>query len=298
MVMLKKTYVVEGLNQKILLDRLIYSKINLLKVKKITQKCLEITIDSKDDLKFFAICKNMWYNKLIKVGGILSPFYLMVKNPLKIVCLLLSLFIIFFGENVYLESSYKGDAIAYRSAIESAFEQAEIKRYSFFSEGKLERVRQILNEQYSFGYLQIQKRGNKAVIEIRALKSEPQRLVGLKSDLIALENLKILNATVYSGTLLKSVGESVSKGEVIAGAYYFIGDSKIDCELLAVITAECTYTYEYKANTKITNDTLLNAIASAKLMLGDYEVISSEYKITDGNLITVTLKYEKLICGG
>lgn len=31
--MLKKTYVVEGLNQKILLDRLIYNKINLLKVK-------------------------------------------------------------------------------------------------------------------------------------------------------------------------------------------------------------------------------------------------------------------------
>lgn len=295
---LTKKYLVTGLNQKILLDRLNLGGVELLKIKKVSQKALEITIDIKDDLKFFAICKNMWYNKLIGVGGFLSPFYLLVKNPLKFACLILSLVLIICSEWIYLGNQYQGDAPLYRVEIQRAFDSVGIKKYAFFSDTNLRQVQQVLQRQNNFAYVSIQKRGNRAVVNLQALKSPPQKIIGLKEDLIACEDLKILRATVYTGTLLKFAGDKVKRGEVIAGAYYMAGERVVKCDLVAVISAECTYTYQYHSKFEVNDQTVSNAIATAKLMLGDYEVLSVGYQITQGRVITVTLKYEKILCGG
>ena len=74
MALLTKTYLVKGLNRNLLLQKLIKAGIRVKKLKIIDEKNAEITIDGKDCSKYIAICKKTWYNSLVKVGGIFSPF--------------------------------------------------------------------------------------------------------------------------------------------------------------------------------------------------------------------------------
>ncbi len=298
MALLTKTYLVKGLNRNLLLQKLIKAGVSVKKLKIIDEKSAEITIDSKDCSKYIAICKKTWYNNLVKVGGFLAPFYLMVKNPVKTVAFLLSLCLIVAGDFIYLKTEYLGDSPYFKKSVQNAFFDAGITKYSFITEDKLDKVRQALLSQNGAGYVLVEKRGNKVVVDMRILKQEPLKPKPLTTDLIASEDMKILNATVYSGTLLKFPGESVLKGEVIAGAYNIVDDKQIPCELHAVISAECTYTYVYSAKYQITEELLSRVYLTAKFALGDYEILSHRQTVKNKNLIEVEIKYEKIICGG
>jgi len=294
---LTKKFLVKGLNREILLNRLKKSGVLLHKIKIIDEKSTEITIDSKDAVKFFAICQKMWYNKMIRVGGFLAPFYLMVKNPTKLVALLISLAVILCCDRLHLKTVYQGDALLVRSEIERVIDSCSSSRFPILSDKRLGMIEKELKQNNSFGYLSVTRRGNALIFNVKTLAEPPQSPTTLKSDLIAFEDMKILKATVYSGTLLKQPGEIVKRGEVIAGAYQTVEEQTVGCELLAFITAECSFSYTYKPKYGIDSQSLSKAYAVASFLLGDYEVISHTERI-DKDKIIVEIKYEKIICGG
>lgn len=298
MAIFTKTYRVKGLNRNLLLQKLIKNGIKVRKIKIIDEKNAEITLDSKDCLKYFAICKKTWYNELVKVGGFLSPFYLMVKNPVKTIAFLLSLCLIVASDFLCLKTEYNGDSLIYRAKIEKVFLQTGITKYSFITEEKLQAAKSILQNESGVAYLSLTRRGGSVVVDMRILQSEPQKPEMLTTDLIADADMKILSATVYSGTLLKFPNEYVKKGEVIAGAYNVVNGEAVPCKLYAVITAERTFEYEYKAKYEINDQLLYRVAASAKFLLGDYEVLSLKQSVSADNVIKVIIKYEKIICGG
>lgn len=298
MKLLTKTFLVSGRNRNLLFQKIAKNKINALKIKIINEKFAEITIDNKDCLKYFAICKNMWYNKLVKVGGILAPFYLLVKNPLKTIALTLSLCIILLGENLYFKTDYQGDSLLVRPYIERLFAENGINKYCFVTNAKLQSLKSQLQKQENVGYARVEKVGNKIIVDLRLLKNSPSKPQPLKTDLIANENMKILKATVYSGTLLKGAGEVVKKGDVIAGAYKIIDEKIYPCDLYAFISAECSYVYTYTAKFDINNELLARVYEVAKFNLGDFEILSHNITVDNNNTVKVVIKYEKIICGG
>ena len=79
---LTETYLLVGRNRKNLLQKLNKEGVRVRKLEIFDEKNAKITIDKKDTPKYFAICKNSWYNKLLKIGGICAPIYKAIKFPL------------------------------------------------------------------------------------------------------------------------------------------------------------------------------------------------------------------------
>ncbi len=295
MTLLSKTFLVEGRNHKILLEKLKNAKINALKIEILSEKLLKITIDAKDTAKYFAICKNSWYNKDLGTSGVLSPFYHMVKNWIISLSIVSFFAVAFFANGIYFESEYRGDALLYRSTVEKEFEKAGIKKYSFFSQEKLNAVRQTLEKQSGIAFISIKKSGNKAIIDLKSSQTPPQGPFLSSEDLIAKEDMVILNITVYSGTACVEKGQAVKKGEVIAKASHFFKEEEVKTLLYCEITAECVFEYLYQSKSPIDGTVKNNAFASAKFALGDYPVRSFEFEQLKGDCIKVILKYEKRI---
>ena len=298
MTFLTKTFLVTGKNRKMLLDRLKTKGVRVLKLKILDEKRAKFTIDSKDTLKFFAICKNSWYNVLVNIGGICAPFYICGKKAIIIVFAILFFALSFFCDNLYFGNVYQGDALYYRAVIEKSFEDAGIKKNEVFSQNKLDQVNKRLSAESSVAFISIQKRGNKAIIYLKRSVIEPKKMVTLNHDLVAEQDMVILNITVYSGTAVVSKGSFVKKGEVIASASYLLKEEIISCPLVCEVNAECTFEYIYEHNATLDDGVKANALAMAKFKLGDYDVRSFDFVELGKNKLKVTIKYEKSLIGG
>lgn len=295
---LKFTYLVSGLNQKLLVYRLQKSKINILDIKFINKKLLKITIDSKDRLKFFAICKNSWYNKLVNIGGLCAPLYKLYKNIALTVGLIAFFSICYFSNNLYFKTDYLADSHLYKTQIQSAMQSAGIKKFKPFTQEQLDKASELVREINQISFITITKKGGSAVVYLKQSVAMPLPLKTYASDFVAPEDLVILKITVYSGTQLKNQGDYVKKGEVIAKAGYIIQEKEYPCLLSLALTAECTFEYIYNYSGRLTSEIKTNALALAKIYLGDYPVRSYSLKEINNNKLKVIIKYEKTLCGG
>lgn len=293
---LTSTYKVTGLNRNVLFSRLKKQGIDLLNVKIIDDKTAEITIDSKDTDKYFAICKNMWYNTLSKRGGFLAPLIYLKNNAAKAAGVVLMILVIILSENLYFGAEYVGDAVLYRAKIENALTSAGVKKFAYFSENDLARASAILTSEQNLGFISVKKSGSKALITLKGLKDSPQKFPVYYSDVTESENCEILKITVYSGTLLKKAGERVVAGEPIIGAYYEKENGeRVLCPIIATYSAKFVFNYEYKATFGFIEESVSDAIAAAKSELNkirEYPILNVSYLI-EGEKINVVLEYEK-----
>lgn len=280
-----------------MLDRLSCAKIDVISLRVIDEKTAEITLSAKDRAKYFAICKNMWYNSLKRVGGVLSPFFRLALSP-AYACLLVVFFVLaFLADGIYLGIVYKGDAIFYRAAIEEVFAEAGINKYSFFDEGVLQAAESSIGQKTGASFIKIEKSGNRAVITAYRDKKAPKKIESISVDVRAEERLRILKITVYSGTACLSAGDIAEKGDVIIGAYEVLKDgSVIFAPVIACVTAEKTFKYEYACTGGVSDDAKRRAVAAAKFALGDKTVLKAETE-EGANGFTVTLYYEEVIIG-
>lgn len=296
---LTKTYLVEGSNHDLLFKRLKRANVNLVKVQIINKKQLKITIDVKDTPKFFAICKNSWYNKELKIGGIFAPFYKCVSKWIVTLAIICFFVFSYAFNNLYLQTEYQGDSIYFTKQIQTALNNAGVHTYRFFSQKQLNAVEIELKKEKEIAFVSAQKCGNRSIIYIKRAQIEPERLPVYQTDLIANEDMVILKITVYSGTAVVQENCAVKKGDIIAKASYFLKDEEeIKCPLICLVTAECVYEYVYESEFKINDGAKNNALALAKFTLGDYHVRSYSFEVIGKNKLKVILKYEKTLVGG
>ncbi len=295
---LTETYLLVGRNRKNLLQKLNKEGVRVRKLEIFDEKNAKITIDKKDTPKYFAICKNSWYNKLLKIGGICAPIYKAVKFPLITLAILFFFAFCYLFDFVYLQTVYEGDAILYQKQIEEQFDNAGLTPFKPFKQEILNEIASALQKNASISHVTVKKRGNKAVVTVKGAQIAPEKLVVLSGDYVANESFTVLNITVYSGTALVKKGDFVKKGETVAKASTLIKEEEVPCPLILALTAECTFEYIYECAYNIDDSLKLNALASAKLALGEYEVRSHTVELIDKNKIKVILKYEKTLIGG
>lgn len=294
---LTATFRVHGGNRELLFQKLKKNGITVLNEKKSGEKSFEITIDNKDCDKFFAICKKTWYNEKIKVGGVLAPFYKIIHAPQIAIACVLFVAVTLFSGNLFLGAEYRKDALLYRQAVENAFEQCGIRFGASFSEEKIEKAERYLSERFDFAFLQIEKRANRAIVEIKDGARAPERMISTLTDVIASEDLTILKMSVYSGTPLVKEGDLVKKGAPIIGAYQTIKETPVPCPITGSVSAKCAFDFAYTCKTEPTDGDVSRAVSAAHFMLGDYTVCGSEVSVED-KTIKVKLYYEKIIFGG
>ncbi len=292
------TYYVTGRNHLLLLEKLKKRGVNLKKIEIIDTKRLKITIDSKDRLNFFAICKNSWYNKLVKVGGLFAPIHLLFKNAYIWVGIAFFLCLNFWANSLYFETQFKGDARLFSKQIEKCFDEVGIKKFHVFTQAQLNEANKKLLIEDKLSFISIRKEGNNAVVYIKQSLVEPNLLQSLNSDFIASEDMLILKISVYSGRAVVEQNAFVKKGDVIAKASYLIKEQEVTCPLVFTMSCECTFVYEYTTAYKVDDGIKANAITLAKIALGDYPVRSYTVERIDDNNLKVILKYEKTFFGG
>ena len=255
--MLTFTYRVSGRNRPLLINRMNKAGIALLKMQIMGEKEAEITIYAKDRVKYFAICENLCYNKLIGVGGLLAPVYRILKAPQVIVGAVVFIIALIVGSNLYLGNELVGDSEIYRAQIDEAFKKADIGMYGLFTENDLKAVKNYIAD------------GDCVIIKI----------------------------TVYSGTPLVQEGDKITKGQPIIGAYDILKDeSKVPCAITGYVLVEKAFTFDYRSGFAADDAVKSNAIAAARFMLGDKTVTHYDVKVQN-NDVRVTLYYECLLFG-
>ncbi len=295
--LLTYTYTAVGRNRTCMLQRLSAAKIAVLDLRILNEKTVEITISAKDRAKYFAICKNMWYNDLKCVSGVLAPLFRLFSSPANIagVAVFLALAVIIDG--VYLGAVYRGEAIFYKAAIEEALSEAGVKEYSFFDDLRLGVAENTLESKTGANFIKIEKSGNRAIITAYGDKKSPEKINSSAVDVCADGSYKILKITVYSGTPLVKSGDEVKSGDVLIGAYEQLSDgSVIHCNAVGFVTAEKSFKYDFYCAHGVTEAARERALSAALFMLGDKTVLYRTIDEFDGGL-SVTLFYEEIIFG-
>ena len=297
MKMLTFTYRVSGRNRPLLINRMNKAGIALLKMQIIGEKEAEITIYAKDRVKYFAICENLCYNKLIGAGGLLAPVYRILNAPQVIVGAVVFIVALIVGSNLYLGNELVDDSQIYRAQIDEAFEKADIGMFGVFTGNDLKAVEDHIKNATNANFVKVEKSGNRAIITAYAAISPPEKIQSSSKDIIADGDCVIIKITAYSGTPLVKEGDKVVKGQPLIGAYDILKDeSKAPCAITGYVLAEKTFTFDYESEFGADDSVKNNAVAAARFMLGDKTVTHYDVKIKN-NDVRVTLYYECLLFG-
>lgn len=295
--LLTYTYTAIGRNRTCMLQRLSAAKIAVCDLRILNEKTVEITISAKDRAKYFAICKNMWYNDLKCVGGVLAPLFRIFSSPAYIAGIAVFTVLTAIADGVYLGPVYRGEAIFYKAAIEEALVGAGVERYAFFDDLKLGVAEKTLESTTGANFIKIEKSGNRAIITAYGDKKVPERINSSAVDVCADGDYKILKITVYAGTPLVKSGDEVKCGDVLIGAYEQLTDgSVIHCDAVGFVTVEREFKYDFACVHGVTEASRERALSAAAFLLGDKTVLRSTVDEYDGGL-SVTLFYEEIIFG-
>lgn len=281
------------------LPELLHRKgVNVYDFSKISDIEYLVTLDFLDLSKFFAICKNMCYNKkVVKYKGILSPAVKVVKNlGFMIGCALFLLLSPLFSDFV-LKIEVEGSGSCFSQETITVAMENGAKLYSRFSKldyGALETA--ILTENPRLSFVTAEKVGNKLVINAVLAEKEPETLGCREEDLVCEFDGVIEEITVLRGTALVESGAQVKKGDKLVGAYLTLKDGSIEnTYVLARVKILQNYKYFYKCDA-VTDLEVSVAYALSKFNLSG-EVINSSHRQVDGG-IEITSTVRRIVYGG
>lgn len=164
---------------------------------------------------------------------------------------------------------------------------------------------EITNNMEEISLCSVIKKGTTIIVNIKEKISNGYQSDTNSCDIVAPENLTIVELNVVNGTAQKKVGDSVKKGEVIVGGFLMDSNgNKIPCNAVAKIKAKSwiTETVEFYKQKEVSTRTG-NVIKIANLDLFDmefpvkkgnnlfenYEVEENTYFLTDDNFLPLTM---------
>lgn len=269
---------IRGRNFLVLLERLKKHDVHLLKIRRISETETIITVKYKDLEKVFAISQNMWYNKLISLGGFALFKQKFIKNLPFVVCVLtfiiaaviLDAFV--FKVDVYGASGEKLAKI-YKIAEDFGYRNGT----ATLSGNESQIKKNILKTFQDVDFCTVKKSGNRLIINVFFGKSADKNLT-VKKSVCASKSGKILSLKTYSGTPLKNAGEYCYQNEKLVDGFYLDESGKIiEIGCLAEYTLECCFVKEYLLPCDVDFEKLL-FIAETDGQIDDADVTS--YQIT------------------
>ncbi len=288
--LLRCVYTIKGRNVNYLPEYLHLKNVSLYSFKNYGEDSCKLCIDYQDRRKFFAISKNMCYNiKKVSYRGLLSPIYTTLKYiGLSIGILLFSLNS-FFLDGYIFEIDCIGSGSCYKSEIIKLAEEYGIKKGARYSKADVTSLRlKLLSHKDRLSFVSIDKRGNLVVINTVLSNTDTETLDKNVNDLLCTVDGEVESISVLRGTPLVNVGDRVTKGTALIGAYTTLKDGT---EYKTYIVGRVTVIEEkvkFFKSDKFDENTLKTFVDIAKF-LENSEVISHKTN-TDKNGVYVTLK--------
>ena len=296
--LLRAEYKIKGEKLRYLPEFLHRKKISVYNFRLINDSECYVTIDFQDIRKFFAICKNMCYNKLIvRYKGLLSPFVAVFKRiGLFVGAVLFTLVVIVFN-NLVLDVKVVGSGSCFKEQTNGVVYDFGVKKYTAFSSIDYKALEaEILSNNPRLSFVTVKKQGNILVIDTVLSDKEPSVLGKNTDDLISNYNGVVEEITVLRGTALVRVGETVKKGDKLVGAY-LIGKDQTEYQTFVLarvkILEKTEYFYKCDENTE---QNLSIAYALAEFNING-EIKEKTHSFEEGG-IRVTVTVRRTVYGG
>ncbi len=285
--LLRVKYQISGTNLRFLPSFLNGRGISVYGYKEISSSCAHAIIDFSDSNKFFAICKNMCYNKkIIGVYGILAPFAILFKHLGLVLGVIAFTLLTYFLNGVLLDIDCVGTGACFEAQTKAVISDFGVKKYSLFKNIDFDGLEtEILKTNPKLSFVSVKKQGNRLIVDSVLSDKNPDVLGENSKDLVSgykgiVESIKVLR-----GTALVNVGDSVEPNTILVGSYLLGKEDKTyPTYVLATVTIISTESRFIKVDGEITEDLLKSAEKVAEFEQ-DSEVIYAKAEKTDAGII-------------
>ena len=297
---LRITYLVSGKNINYIPEYLHIRGVSVYNYERLGEEKCSVTIDRADNDKFFAICKNMCYNKRVtRYKGILSPFVRFIQNFSLSLGTLAFVTLSYLLGGVILSVEVEGSAKRFERETLAVVESLGVKKYSLFSSVDYKEIENaVMSENPRVTFVTAYKRGNALVVSAEVSSSVTEPLSKNTSDIKTEVSGIVEEVSVLRGTALVKEGDKVSVGDTLVGAY-ILGkeeDEKYKTFTVARVKVLETLTVEY--SDRVINDREIElCYALSEFNVKSGEVVSKSHKI-EGDKIVVTLVVRHVYFGG
>ena len=295
--LLRAKFLISGERLMFLPEILHVRKISVYNFNLINENLAEIIIDSTDFIKFFAICKNMCYNKkIIGYYGLLAPITLFLNKVGIVLGSLLFILLVLFFNNFLLDVKVVGSGACFEEQTKSVIYDYGIKKFTPFTSIDYKKLEnQILSSNPRISFVTAKKQGNILVVEC-VLSSSPVTLGDSKESLKSNVKGTIEEISVLRGTALVNVGDEVKAGDELVGGYILLkNEEKAPTYVIARVKIISLEEYFYKCD-YIDETQISIAYAIAEFSF-DGEIYEISHQI-ESRGIRVFVKIKHTINGG
>lgn len=291
--LLRVVYKVKGEKIRYLPEFLHRKKINAYEFSLNSENECNITIDFSDSRKFFAICKNMCYNKtIIKYKGVLSPLTFFIKRLGFIIGGILFVCLTALFNDVLLSVKVTGSGSCFSEQTKSIVYQEGATKYSLFSRLDYKKIEtEVLTQNPRLSFVSVKKQGNILVVDTVLSSSEPSVLGKNTSDLVCEIDGVIEEITVFRGTALVTKGQQIKAGDKLVGAF-LLGKDGQEYKTFVIarvkILKNSEYFYKCEGQSEV-DVSIAYALAEFNEM---GEIKQKRHEVVDGGIkVTLTVRY-------
>ena len=293
----KEKILLEGLMPERALLRLRRAGIPVYNAKKLKKNQILFHVKRKDTEKVFAIYPNVCYNNSVyspytvkKLGAVGALKY--VEWAKRRVGLLLGgllcIALVLLSESLVFDIEFKGTDI-YAREVRIALEEAGIKLFSPYVEGKEDLICSKLLTLDDVEFCSVGKVGHRVIVEVQT-SPFPQRETD-KNAMQAKHSGEIIAMTVLRGTPLKKIGDTVHEGETLVGNWFKTEEGgQVRVEIIARVRVACTW----EADVEAENEEEAFAKAYLSLELSEKDELKKIEIVDNNGLYHVKIGYEAI----
>lgn len=298
---------VTGRNVNNFINRLIRSKINLVRVIPISYNEVDIIINYNDLDKVNKI-KSIYEVNILDYYGKLKYIKLLKKNIFIISFLILGIILIYILSNVIFSVEVIHSNSEIIKLLEKELNNYNIKKYSFVkSYNEIEKIEgKILeNNKENIEWLEIVRNGTKYIVRVEERIINNSIDDSKSYDIVASKNAVIKYITAESGEKIREVNTYVKKGDVIVSSFITLpNNTKIQStakgsvvgEVWYAIDIEYPYYYNEVLYTGNKKKVMVFNFFNKRISLFDFDKYKSFDKniknIFESNYIPISLGYE------
>ena len=262
-----------GKNIERFIQRLYNEKIELLNIKYINYKEIEIKIN-KNDLEHVNKIKTIYKIEVTELLGINKLKYLIKKNIHLIISILISFMIIIFLSNVIFKVEVIHSSKELRDLLINELDERGIKEKSLVKRyDQIQNIKKEILEKYKdkIEWLEIERSGVKYIVRVEERIITEENKENNPSNIVAKKDAIIKDIDAVRGEVVKNINDYVKKGDtIITGEIKLYEELKDNVSAKGNVYGEVWYQasieypmnyYEEKTtgkNKKILSITLLN----------------------------------------
>ncbi len=283
--MLEVTYEIKGLNLDRLINHLQKKGIKLYNVRKLSEKRLRVSVNLKENKKFFAIVKDLCYTDIvrIKTSGLLYPAYYLFNNLGLLIGGLIFILSVGFFNPYICKIEYTGSGSLLEREVSEYLDKNGVRPFSRIYSKDLKSLSEgILANNSHLSFVSCKKDGNTLQINL-VLSNDKNQVISGKSEFFNSPiNAELESYKIYKGTILKKVGEQVCEGELLIEGYVTIKEQRVFTGVLGYVTLKSTKEFEYVSKKQVNE--------SAVLLLAEQQI--------EGEIINQVLQTVQMSDGG